>query len=112
VDTLSTMQRALVDFRLVVAFVLTAILLQAVLITPDCVAIPSQYGSALQRADDVPSDACCNGSCALCFCCHFTALMGSADLNLSPAPPSLFEAAANPPLFERTIRPFSRPPRT
>src|ERR1700740_166387 len=106
------MQRPLVDFPFIVAFVLTAILLQAVLITPDCVAIPSQRASVLQRADDVPSDACCNGSCALCFCCHFTAITSSAAVNLAPGPPTLFEAAANPPLFERTIRPFDRPPRT
>ncbi len=94
-----------------VALVLMAILLQAVFITPDCVAIPSHGAPVLERGDDVPSDACCNGSCALCFCCHFTAIASSVNLNLAPAPATLFEAPATRPLFERTIRPFDQPPR-
>jgi len=78
------MRRRLTGPSQIVVLAMIAILLQKVLISPNCLAATSHTRASIGISTDLSDgpcrDACC---CSLCFCCHCTAVVRSTDVSIS-----------------------------
>lgn len=105
------MRRRLTGPSQIVVLALIAVLLQTVLISPNCLAATIHTRASIGIGTDLsngPSrDACC---CSLCFCCHCTAVVRSTDMSISVLETALLPPGGTPFLLQPSICPSERPP--
>jgi hypothetical protein len=97
----------------VLALALIAILFQAGLISPNCLAITGQSGKSIGSPASSQEDPCGSPSCcSLRFCCHFTCVVYLADLYLPLVLMDFLKPVWHLQMFPASINPFNRLPRT